>query len=146
MKKVLIGFFLTLSALLLCRYGQLYAQLYAQHFQACKSEAPIENLKRSERVSFDNNQSNGTSDFVFESADTQKAKCRIDGATEIKEEDDEFGSSKKYVRGADCIASIFSAFSDENYFHRAVNGSPYGGHFSYVTSGRRHLTLRVIRI
>jgi hypothetical protein len=146
MKKVLIGFLLTLSALLLSRYGQLYAQLYAQRFQDCSVDATIENLKRSERVSFENDQSNGAPVVMFASADTQKAKFRIDDATEVKEEDDEFGSSKKYVRGADCISSISSAFSGGNYFRCAVNGASYGSHFSYVTSGRRHIALRVIRI
>lgn len=142
MKKILIGFFLTLSVLLLSRYAQLYANKYHD----CGNNAPTENLERSEHFSADDHKSNGTPIFRFASVNTEKAKFRIDEATEITEEEDEPGSSRKYVKGADCVASIFSAFSDEYYFHRVAGGSPYGGLLSYVTSGRRHLTLRVIRI
>ncbi|MEO8472814.1 MAG: hypothetical protein ABI477_11480 [Chryseolinea sp.] len=146
MKKVLIGFFLTLSVLLLSRYSQLYAQLDALQYTYCSDDTRLENLKRSEHATFDKEYANEASFFMFASADTQKAKYKIDDATEVREEDDEFGSSKKYVRSTDCVVNIYSTFSEVDCFHRAASGLSYARHFSHVTSGRSYITLRVIRI
>jgi hypothetical protein len=141
MNRFIVKFFLSLCILLAGGYSQLYAYAY----QDCVCFSPIKVPKKSEETNFCPIQNRPVA-FVIQSAASGKEKATyVIDIAEKEAEEYESASSKKYLEISSYFTTRFDAQAAENLFGD-LKSSPFGKHFSYISSYRCYLVLQVFRI
>ena len=126
MKRVLVGFWLSLCILLLGGYSQLYAHTPGPGIFGTIQNSYVPLI----RLGVPN---------------TEKGHHSVD-APAIEEEDDQFNSFKKYLQSRCQFAAIFYAQALKDFLHDSVKSSRVSEPPPYFVAERWYLRFEVFRV